>query len=296
MNADSVPGEDTSRSSDAPEVEKIFHALELIHNPSSSNDIRQNASHYLENIKTNEAAPYIGHQLLSDHSLPPTARYYGASLLKHSIQHRWMQNSEEQNREIKQLILSLSQQLQDRDPQFVCNKIAELWVDVAKRSWAISWMNMDDDLVDLWNRSSLHKAYVLVILEALSEDIFGNEDPAAGVRGTDLNKACVEIFTSEQALQESFPHRETNTRLRSGQQGWLVRSCEFLDYCMKEDSHHEARNLIDKTLGLLKSLMLWMNPKAISASNATERLMQCLKISFTSIQTVGTHSNLDDVC
>ena len=296
MNADNLPSKDTGKSSDAPEVEKIFHALELIHNPSSSNDIRQNASHYLENIKADDNAPYIGHQLLSNNSLPPTARYYGASLLKHSIQHRWMQNSEEQNRDIKQWIVSLSQQLQDRDPQFVCNKIAELWVDVAKRSWAISWMNMDDDLVDLWNRSTLHKAYVLVILEALSEDIFGNEDPAAGVRGTDLNKACVEIFTSEQTLRESFPHRETNPRLRSGQQGWLVRSCELLDDCMKESSHHEARNLIGKTLGLLKSLMLWMNPKAISTSDATKYLMQCLKVSFASIQTVGTYLSFDGVC
>ena len=270
-----------------PELEKILEALQCIHSSSSSNEIRQSALLYLETVKGGDAAVSQGYQLLSDKSLPATARYFGASLLEHLICHKWTDNSDQVNISVRNWILDLSLDLNEQDPSFLRNKLAELWVHVAKRSWGLRWVNMDMALVELWNRSVTHKMYVLTVLEALSEDVFGHEDPTAGVRGTDLNKACVEIFTSEQTLHEEFPSRETNPILRHGPQGWLARACELLDECIRLGSNSDFQPLTVRLLTLLRSIILWMIPRAIISSNTVPRLLQCLTISNLPIQMVS---------
>ena len=287
MNSVDLSQNSASHLGAPPDVDKILQALQCIHSSSSSNDIRHSASVYLETVKGGDPAPSQGYLLLSDKSLPATARYFGASLLEHSICHKWTDNLDQANASVREWVLVLSLDLNDQDPSFIRNKVAELWVHVAKRSWGLDWLDMDKVLVELWSRSVTHKAYVLTVLEALSEDVFGHEDPTAGVRGTDLNRACVEIFTSEQTLHDEFPHRETNPSLRCGPQGWLARVCELLDECIRLGSNSESQPLIIRALTLLRSIMLWMIPRAIISTNTVHRLLQCLTISSLPIQMVG---------
>src|SRR5579871_297397 len=68
---------------------RIHGALELVHSPYTSNESRKEASLFLENIKTDEEAPYHGFTLAYDRSQQSVVRHYALSLHEHAIKHRW---------------------------------------------------------------------------------------------------------------------------------------------------------------------------------------------------------------
>ncbi|KAI4109233.1 MAG: hypothetical protein L6R37_000664 [Teloschistes peruensis] len=247
---------------------QIRRALKAIHDGRSSNPLRQEASEYLEQVKSGDEAPYHGYSLAADKSESDVVRHYGLSCLDTAVRHRWTDYSAEQNMALRNWELSLAQDVADQDPYFIRTKIALIWVEIAKRSWALDWMNMDEQLVHLWEGSLASKELVLTILEVLSEDVFGHEDATAGLRGTDLNRACVEIIIPMHVLVEHFPTRDTSMNVRYGDQGWLSRMGDLLAYCVTTDGNLEARQACAiKILSTLRSLTSWVIPKSISSSN-----------------------------
>lgn len=268
---------------------QIRRALKAIHDGRSSNSLRQEASEYLEQVKSGDEAPYHGYSLAADKSESDVVRHYGLSCLDTAVRHRWADYSAEQNLALRNWELSLAQDVADQDPYFIRTKIALIWVEIAKRSWALDWMNMDEQLVHLWEGSLASKEFVLTILEVLSEDVFGHEDATAGLRGTDLNRACVEIVTPMHVLVEHFPTRDTSMNVRYGDQGWLSRMGDLLAYCVTTDGNPEARQACAvKILSTLRSLTSWVIPKSISSANLVTRLSQCLASSYLPVKIVSS--------
>ncbi|KAL9005035.1 MAG: hypothetical protein Q9188_002184 [Gyalolechia gomerana] len=235
--------------------DQIRRALDVIHDARSANSLRQEASQYLEKIKSDEEAPYYGFKLGADKSQAAIVRHYGLSLLEHAVRHRWADYSAEQSTLVRGWELDLAQNATDSDPFFLRTKIATIWVEIAKRSWALDWMDMDECLVRLWEGSLASKELVLTILETLSEDVFGHEDATAGLRGTDLNRACVDIFTPMSVLLEHFPSRETSVNVRYGEEGWLFRMAELLNWCNTGGQAEKA--CAAKLLVTLRSVISW---------------------------------------
>ncbi len=159
--------------------DQICRALEVIHDARSSNSLRQKASDYLEQIKSDEEAPYHGYQLAVDKTQVAIVRHYGLSLLENAVRQRWADYSVEQSTMVRNWELSLAQNISDQDPFYIRTKIASIWVEIAKRSWALDWMDMDERLVQLWEGPLASKELVLTILETLSEDVFGPDDTTA---------------------------------------------------------------------------------------------------------------------
>lgn len=270
---------------------QILQALEIIHDPRSTNTLRQNASQYLEIVKSDKEAPYHGFVLASSRSQPAIARHFGLSLLDYAVRHRWVDYTVDQRSAVQEWILELAQNIANDDPFYIRNKIAELWVEIAKRSWALDWMNMDELLVRLWDSSVAHKLLVLTILENLSEDIFGHEDTTAGLRGTDLSRACVDIFTPAIILVEQFPSRETSVNVRYGKEGWLVRTGTLLDWCVSDGQISETQKACAvKGLSVFKSATGWVIPKALVTTRAVQRVCACLSSSSLPIQLVSMFS------
>ncbi|KAL8945106.1 MAG: hypothetical protein Q9211_000379 [Gyalolechia sp. 1 TL-2023] len=248
--------------------DQIRRALEVIHDARSANSLRQEASHYLESIKSDEEAPYYGYKLGADKSQAAIVGHYGLSLLEHAVRHRWADYSAEQSAMVRGWEVDLAQNATESDPFFLRTKIATIWVEIAKRSWALDWMDMDECLVRLWEGSLASKELVLTILETLSEDVFGNEDATAGLRGTDLNRACVDIFTPMSVLLEHYPSRETSVNVRYGEEGWLSRMADLLHWCNMQDSGGQAEKACAaKVLITLRSVISWVIPKSISTTN-----------------------------
>ncbi|KAF8866294.1 hypothetical protein BDZ45DRAFT_668118 [Acephala macrosclerotiorum] len=267
---------------------QIHEALDIVHGPYSSNESRQQASLFLEEVKTNAEAPYHGFTLASDKSQQPVVRHYALSLLEHAIKHKWAEYSEAEATALREWVLQLSQNVAMEDPLYLRNKTAQLWVEIAKRSWASEWTDMDELLVRLWDipGSVVHKEFVLFVLETLSDEVFNGEDTVAILREGALSKACVEIFTPAIVLAEAFPNRQIGTTVRFGEEGWLVRIGELLNQCLDTDLSRDAQcqSCAVKILAVYKSVMPWAIPRAIASASCVEHMCKSLAASSVAVQ------------
>ncbi|RYP69792.1 hypothetical protein DL771_005901 [Monosporascus sp. 5C6A] len=267
---------------------KIHAALEVVYSPYSSNDDRKDAQVFLEEVKHTDEAPSHGFNLASEKSQSPVVRHYALSLLEHAIKHKWTYYTPPQAAALRNWVLELSQSISREDPSYLRNKVAVLWVEVAKRSWVADWMDMDSNLVQLWQvpDSVVHKELVLSILESLSDEIFSSDDPAVTVREGVLSKASVEIFTPAAVLTETYPNRQAGPDVRCGDEGWLVRVVDLLGQCLAGDvqNNENIRNCAVRALALLNSLMPWVIPNAVTASRCVAALCNALRTSHIAVQ------------
>ena len=272
---------------------QILQALEIIHEPRSSNAHRQEASRFLEDIRADEQAPYHGFGLASAKDQSAIVRHYGLSLIEYGVRHRWSEYTPEQSQALRDWVVTLSHSTADSDPSYITNKVAEIWVEIAKRSWGLDWLDMDELLIHLWDGSMVQKALVLIILETLSEEVFGNDDTTAALRGSDLNRACVEIFTPASVLIENFPARETTANIKYGAEGWISRMADLLDWCIRDGKIDETRRACGvKTLSTFKSVISWIIPRSLVSTHALHRISACLAASNIPLQLVSKPAEL----
>ena len=269
---------------------KIHQALEVVYSPYSSNDGRRDAQQFLEGVKQTDEAPSHGFNLAADKSQSPVVRHYALSLLEHAIKHRWNYYTPSQAATLRNCVLELSQSISRDDPAYLRNKIAVLWVEVAKRSWVADWMDMDTNLVQLWQipDSPAHKELVLSVLESISDEVFSGDDPAVTVREGVLSKASVEIFTPAAVLVDTYPNRQPGPDVRCGDEGWLVRVVELLRQCLAGDvqNNDDIQSCAVRALAVLNSLMPWVIPNAATASGCVPVLCDALRTSHIGIQKV----------
>ncbi|PNP56453.1 hypothetical protein THARTR1_03149 [Trichoderma harzianum] len=287
MSSNSNGGD--ARNGDADVLAKIHLALEVVHSPHSTNDARREAQSFLEEVKDIPEAPFQGYTLASDKAQAPVVRHYALSLLEHAIRYRWASYTDEQSRTLRNWVLELSQAVSKGDPSYLRNKTAQLWVEVAKRSWGSDWTDMDAMLVELWQipNSPAHKELVMFVLEALSDEVFAGDDSVVAMREGVLSKACVEIFTPTAVLIEAFPNRQPGPEVRCGHEGWLSRLSEFLGLCINADANDEVKMCIIKGFSVFLSLMPWAIPKAISSARCVDVLSAGLASPSTEIQRVA---------
>ncbi|KAF5653718.1 MSN5-like protein [Fusarium sp. NRRL 25303] len=285
-NGSSIPSAGAGGESQV--LTKIHQALEVVHSPYSSNDARRQAQDFLEEVKGFDEAPMQGYNLASDKAQSPVVRHYALSLLEHAIRYRWSTYTLEQTDALRQWVLSLGQAIAKEDPAYIRNKTAQLWVEVAKRCWGAEWMDMDSMLYQLWDiaDSPVHKELVMFVLENLSDEVFTGDDSVVAMREGVLSKACVEIFTPTAVLVEAFPNRQPGPPVRYGDDGWLSRLSQFLDYCLNQapKDNEDVKMCIHKGLSVFLSLMPWAIPKAISSARCVEVMCAGLASSQVTIQ------------
>ena len=275
---------------DSEVLSRMHQALEVVHSPYSANDARRQAQDFLEEVKDYSEAPLQGYSLASNKSQPPIVRHYALSLLEHAIRYKWQTYTDEQAVAIKNWVIELGQAVSGEDPTYLRNKMAQLWVEVAKRSWGAEWLDMDSILVQLWEipDSAAHKELVLFILETLSDEIFNGDDPILAMREGVLSKACVEIFTPTSVLVEAFPNRAPGPDVRHGEEGWMSRLSNFLNDCNQASasSSSDVKSCTIKTLSTLLSLMPWAIPRAIARAQCVTVLTSALSSPVPEVQKV----------
>jgi exportin-5 len=254
----------------------IIRALQLIHNPTSSNELRKEASQFVEALKQTDSAARNGFLLASRTEHEPVVRYFGLTLLDHVLRHMSFTNPDEAT-SVRSMILQLAEHVRPEDPAYFRNKIPQLWAEAAKKSWGLDWMDMDAALVQFWGSSLVHKELVLSVLETLSEDVFFREDIVSSLRGGELNRALVEIFTPSGIVDQITSDKVPPTVQRCGEEGWLVRICGFLDNCVQNvSSSEQARDAAVKALATLRSALSWSVYKAVIASGAVSSIFRAL--------------------
>ncbi|KAI1735157.1 ARM repeat-containing protein [Xylaria scruposa] len=278
-------------SDDAQNLEvlpKIQQALDVVYSPYSSNDERKYAQSLLESIKDIQEAPAHGFRLACDKNQSPVVRHYALSLLDHAIKHKWTSYTTDEAKTLRDWVLQLSRDVAKRDPVYLRNKIAQLWVEVTKRSWGTEWMEMDSLLVQLWQvpDSAVHKEFVLAVLETLSDEIFNSDDMVVHLRERVLSKASVEIFTPAAVLLEAYPNREAGPEVRSGEEGWLARVVELIQQCLSGDvqNNEDLRSCALRGFAVLYTLMPWVIPKAVTTTGAVPVICEGLRASHVEVQ------------
>lgn len=271
-------------------LDRIHHALEIVHSPYSTNDARRDAQSFLEDVKTVDEAPFHGYTLAANKSQPSVVRHYALSLLDNAIKQKWAEYTEDQAATLRGWMLELCRNISRDDPGYIRNKTSQLWVEIAKRSWGSEWMNMDELLVQLWqtDNSIVHHELVMTVLETLGYEIFFGDDVVATMRQGILCKGWTEIMTPAHVIAEATKNRNVGSELRSGTEGWLVRLVTLLDQCLAGDmnSNHEVETCATKALSALATLMPCSLPKAIAAANVVPVCCRAMAIPRVSVQKV----------
>ncbi|KAF8539445.1 armadillo-type protein [Trichophaea hybrida] len=276
-------------------LHQLKQALQIVYDPHSSNDDRKSAGAFLEAAKSEKEAPFHGFKLAHDRTLEPVVRHFGLLLLENALRYSWPDYTVSESTTVRNWILSLAENVNNGDPAYLRNKIAQLWVEVAKRQWDNEWLDMDELLVRLWENAAVQpnaaqRDLVLFILETLVDDIFNREDSVAGLRNTPLSKACFDVFTPLSVFNTYYPQRELSAVNRCGEDGWLMRLVRLLDEALdagvKENSEAEVCSI--KILGVLKACMGWSVSKAVAASKVVETVGRSLMVESTAVQMIAT--------
>ncbi|WPG97397.1 Hypothetical protein R9X50_00017200 [Acrodontium crateriforme] len=282
------------------QLESITAALAANLNPRISNDIRQQALQHLEEFKTQPDAPQYGFTLADDRTQENAVRYYGLQLLEFAIRYRWHNYSAGQTEQLRAWVLTLADGLNESDPLFIRNKIAQLWVELAKRCWGDEWMDMDQQLVNLWEKpieekGVAMKTFVLGVMETLSEDIINSEDAVAGLRLEVLGHALNEIMIPERLYNEHTTTRSNKSaEVRYGSAGWLSRICEVFATCVKQvrvgrsvEMTRSIEACAVKALNALRPTMAWISLKAAVEVNCVDCLFLPFHTDDVALQTAA---------
>ena len=143
------------------DLNTIIQALQVVHNSASKNDTRREATAYLEEVKSKDGVAEVGFTLANDTAQQPIVRYFGLDLLEHVIKRQVFALDEQRSADLRQLILRLGLTINQTPQPFIRNKTGALWVELAKRSWALDWFDLDQTLQQLWERSDVEKEFVL---------------------------------------------------------------------------------------------------------------------------------------
>lgn len=264
----------------------IAQALDIIHDAQTTNENRQKALELLESEKQSPDAARLGYELAADKSARAVLRHHGLFLLEQSLRHKWSSFDEQQILQMRNWTISLSRDVAEGDPLYLRNKVAQLFLELAKKDWALSWYDMDSILLALWKHSPIHQELVLTVLENLSEDVFVRDDAASSLRGSDLNHALVEIFTSTSTFPDG--HNKGRPDLRADSDGWLVRISHLLTvYASSGVDAAQTVTCTCKALATLRSAFTWIMGSAIVTAQCLTSICACLNLENVNVLLVG---------
>ncbi|GMM32320.1 karyopherin [Martiniozyma asiatica (nom. inval.)] len=302
-------------------LSRIIAALDAIYNSSSSNDDRKGAQLILDEARDDPQAPFFGYQMAlpNNINLEPSkvnvVRHFALNLLLNAIVKHYHSWETEKKLAVRNWIIELATKITENDPHYIKEKIAYLWVEITKRCWGKclmdqmilnpneplkaemfdvaqkeeSWCQMDSNLLELYNHSSITRELVLIIQRALFEDIYLLDDPEVSKRKLILNTLCSEVVLSLEVLTEKFDPCDAYRLFAGGDKGWLSIWGSLMDECFtclfnNPTNSQEYQNCISTTIKLLDLLrvsLFWVIPLAIQKSGIVSKLLQALAFDNT---------------
>ena len=288
----------------------ITDALNATLDPRVPNEIRQQALQHLESYKHAADTPNTGFMLAEEWKYGNEVRYFGLQLIEHAVRYRWNEWNAQQRDQIQNWVKYLAGSLREQDAAFIRTKVAQVWVEVAKRCWGggdaaeeHSWSDMDQLLVNMWEKpvsekGSVNKLFVLYVLETLSEDVINKEDSVAGLRLDVLGDALNQIMVPPGVLSSVNSTWNVNgngKETRYGQEGWFARTFDFFSICVKQvklsgdvEMGKTMAACAVKALQALKAAIGWINLKAAIEVHAVEHLFVAFETEEVALQTAAT--------
>ncbi|KAK9762432.1 karyopherin [Basidiobolus ranarum] len=273
---------------------QLVQAVQTIYDISKNNEERRVAQQFCDELKESNLSPIYGHYLASKDKFSDEVRHVGLGMIENSVRYHWSVYSEEEKVSIRENIVSLILEgthdiLTER--KFIKEKVASIFVEIAKRTWPSKWPQMDMLLRDMYYRSQTTQEYALMIYRSLAEDVFEYDDPIVELRRKELRAAMICSVVSEVALASQYPDglkKETDDeavvmRGEAGNEGWLIRWAQGLESLTSQwnsDRSRGAEILAISTLNTIAAHLDWVASKAIAETRIIGLL--CTLLSFDS--------------
>ncbi|KAI9231524.1 MAG: armadillo-type protein, partial [Podila humilis] len=272
-------------------LSSLLSALETIYNISVTNAERQKAHEYCEMLKRDRSAPLYGYLLAhKDNKHGDVVRHFGLGLVESAVRYRWTDGSMDQSlkTQIRMHVISLASEgtLSILEEQmFIKEKVARLYVEVAKRQWPGEWDDMDLFLKQMFFKDETRREMALLILRSLCEDICIYDDAVAGLRKKDLRAGLLVIMASELVLKEHYPegvkgHQNEVTLMvgEAGNDGWTSRLSalltELLPRCQSESLLPADEKIALAALNTLSSSLDWVITSSVADSSIIPLICQ----------------------
>ncbi|KAI8601378.1 armadillo-type protein [Dissophora ornata] len=285
-------------------LRNLLAALETIYNVASTNEARQQAQQYCEELKRDPSGPLYGYFLAhKDNQQPDVVRHFGLGLIENAVRYRWSDATftPEIKAQIRLNVMSLAAEgslplLTERS--FIKEKVARLFVEVAKREWPGAWDGMDAFLRQLFFKDETAREMALLILRSLCEDICVYDDAVAGLRKKDLRAGLIIIMSSETVLKEHYPdgvkgHKDEVTLMvgETGNDGWIARLAvllqELLPRCQTETRAPADEKITIASLKTLASTLDWVIVSSVAAVPILPLICQALLSPSEKIRLAG---------
>lgn len=298
---------------DSSGVNQILRALEVVHEPRSTNEERREAQNFLELIKNSEESPFWGFQLALPEAYGKNyiVRHFGLSLLQHAITKKFQTFDRAKTLAVRDWIVTLSGKTLEEDPHYLKEKLAFLWASMAKRIWGNflikapeapetekttskeeateGWASMDLDLWDLWTASTQTRELSLVILRTLFEDIYLLDDPLASKRTTILNQTSVLITTPNSVLELIYEPNPNLSLCKHLDEGWFVVWSKYLIEVLSNNDYSSklVTQFAPKILSTFKTCLHWIQPSVLREQNIMNTFINILTIPDMKLKTLA---------
>ncbi|KAG0277376.1 hypothetical protein BGZ95_006057 [Linnemannia exigua] len=285
-------------------LRNLLSALETINNAATTNDARQQAQEYCETLKRDPAGPLYGYYLAhKDNQQPDIVRHFGLSLIENTARYKWSAASltPELKTQIRLNVMSLASEgilPMMTEKAFIKEKVASLFVEVAKREWPGAWDDMDVFLRQMFFKDETAREMSLFILRSLCEDVCIYDDAVAGLRKKDLRAGLLVIMSSEAILREHYPdgvkgHKNEVTLMvgEQGNDGWLNRLSmllqELLPRCQSDTKTLADEKIVVAALRTLSATLDWVISTSVSTTSVIPLICQATLSPSEKIRLAG---------
>ncbi|CCE64360.1 hypothetical protein TPHA_0H01540 [Tetrapisispora phaffii CBS 4417] len=296
---------------DSSGASQVISALELIYEPKSTNEQRLEAQKFLDQVKLQDESPYWGYDIAINNQDNHILKYFGLNMINDSIQHKWISYDDAKKNTVRQWIIELNLKISDKDPRYIKEKLAFLWVEVAKRVWGEvlkdntpssddfinSWVDMDSSLNELWNIGNSSRELTLIIFRILFEDVFLLDDLIVLKRMTIIQPLCVMIVCPMDVFSKRYKFNENWKLFKFNENGWfsvwaneLYNTLDMMqntNHVLNDNYNDQNANYVIRLLETLKTCLNWPLSDVIIRTNILDILLKCFLSNIPKAQSTA---------
>lgn len=285
---------------DSTGASQIVGALEIIYSPKSNNVQRSEAQNFLDQVKSHGESPFWGYEIALNNPTNYILKYFGLGLLAHSVKKNWNEYDQEKRITLRKWIVELNYRVSSQDPRYIKEKLAFLWVEIAKRIWGetlkeetqsdqqlvASWVDMNHNLLELWQMNSSSRELTLIIFRILFEDTFLLEDLIILKRISIIQPLCIMIVCPMDLFSEKYKYPNKWTLFNGNNEGWFSIWVRELHQALDTNNS----NYIIRLLETMKSCLNWPLSEVIMRNDILGALLKCLVSNIPKAQSTALDS------
>ncbi|SCU82104.1 LANO_0B05116g1_1 [Lachancea nothofagi CBS 11611] len=279
---------------------QIIGALEVIYSAKSDNARRLEAQKFLDEVKVREESPLWGYEIALNNPGNSILKHFGLGLLAYAIQRKWGDYTPDKKVALRKWVVELNCCVQNSDPRYIKEKLAFLWVEIAKRVWGEalkednptdetlqeSWADMDNNLSELWHLNESARELTLIIFRTLFEDVFLLEDLTVLKRISVIQPLCVMVISPMDVFAARYRFTDKWTLFKSNGDGWFELWVSELRGALTSGNTVYVVRLLET----LKTCLNWPLSEIMIRNDVCGLLLECLLSNIPKAQSMALDS------